>query len=231
MATATAYVGVNMNLAQIWDGYVNVQTSSQLQIVSGGYVQNYYGNFYYNALGLAGGTLTSTNYYEFGTKIYEITGLNLSALTVESYIDAEDVNGLFNYAFSGNDLFNGSSQNDTLNGYGGSDQLLGNGGNDVLYGGFGNDSLNGGIGVDTMVGDLGNDTYYVDNTADVVSETSSAGGTDTIVSSVSRVLGLNQEHLTLSGAAAINATGNGLTNTLTGNAAANVLNGGVGADT
>ncbi|MDH4564221.1 M10 family metallopeptidase C-terminal domain-containing protein, partial [Pseudomonas sp. BN411] len=72
---------------------------------------------------------------------------------------------------------------------------------------------------------------YVDNTADVVSETSSTGGIDTIVSSVSRVLGLNQEHLTLSGTVAINATGNGLANTLTGNAGNNLLDGGAGNDT
>jgi Ca2+-binding RTX toxin-like protein len=38
------------------------------------------------------------------------------------------------------------------------------------------------------------------------------------------------EQLTLTGAAAINGTGNGLANTITGNAAANVLNGGAGAD-
>ncbi|BAN49124.1 calcium-binding protein [Metapseudomonas resinovorans] len=231
MATASAFVAVNMNLAEIWDGYVTVQTSNQIQITYGGYVQNYYGSFTYDGFGLTGGTLTSTNYIEYGTKVYEITGLSLSALTVEAYIDAADIDSLFNYAFAGNDRLNGSSQNDTLRGFNGNDVLLGNGGNDALYGDAGNDSLNGGVGADNMVGDLGNDIYYVDNAADVVSETSSAGGVDTVISSVSRALGLNQEHLTLSGSAAINATGNGLANTLTGNAAANVLNGGVGADT
>ncbi|MND73706.1 Bifunctional hemolysin/adenylate cyclase precursor [compost metagenome] len=197
----------------------------------GGYVQNYYGSFYYDAYGLAGGTVTGSNYYEFGTKVYEITGLNHSALMVESYLDYGDANGLLNYVFSGNDRFNGSQQNDILDGYNGNDLLFGNGGNDVLYGGNGNDTLNGGIGIDTLYGGQGNDLYYVDNAADVVAETSATGGIDTVVSSVNRALGLNQENLTLSGSAAINGTGNGLANTLTGNAAANVLNGSTGADT
>ncbi|VVN27814.1 beta strand repeat-containing protein [Pseudomonas fluorescens] len=90
--------------------------------------------------------------------------------------------------------------------------------------------LNGGLGADTMIGGLGNDTYHVDNAGDVVSETSGSGGIDTVIASVSRTLGSYQEHLILSGTAAINGTGNSLANTLTGNGAANVLNGGVGAD-
>lgn len=61
-------------------------------------------------------------------------------------------------------------------------------------------------------------------------ETSSAGGIDTVISSVSRTLGAYQENLVLTGSSAINGTGNNLANTLTGNDADNVLNGGAGAD-
>ncbi|WP_143809846.1 calcium-binding protein [Paracoccus yeei] len=50
-------------------------------------------------------------------------------------------------------------------------------------------------------------------------------------SSANHVLGANLENLVLTGAAAINGTGNALANSITGNAAANVLNGGAGADT
>jgi Ca2+-binding RTX toxin-like protein len=52
-----------------------------------------------------------------------------------------------------------------------------------------------------------------------------------VLSSVTFTLGVEVENLTLTGAAAINGTGNILVNVLTGNSAANILNGGIGADT
>ena len=82
-----------------------------------------------------------------------------------------------------------------------------------------------------MNGGLGNDTYIVDNSGDLVLETSAAGGIDSVQSSATFTLGSNIESLTLTGANAINGTGNNLANTLTGNGAANILDGGVGADT
>jgi Ca2+-binding RTX toxin-like protein len=94
-----------------------------------------------------------------------------------------------------------------------------------------NDTLNGGAGADTMAAGLGDDTYIVDNAADVVIE--NAGyweGTDTIYSSVSYVVSANVENMILTGSAAINGTGNDLSNILTGNASDNILNGGAGAD-
>jgi len=99
----------------------------------------------------------------------------------------------------------------------------------MLTGNAGNNVLNGGAGADIMRGGAGNDTYIVDNAGDQVIEDTGAG-TDTVQSSVSFTLGANVENLTLTGSAAINATGNDLANTLTGNAANNVLNGGAGAD-
>ncbi|WP_137818293.1 calcium-binding protein [Pseudomonas sp. 2FG] len=92
--------------------------------------------------------------------------------------------------------------------------------------------LDGGAGIDTLIGGLGNDTYVVDNTADVISETSAlTTEIDSVQSSATFTLGAYVENLTLTGAAAINGTGNTLANTLTGNSAANVLNGGTGIDT
>jgi Ca2+-binding RTX toxin-like protein len=99
-----------------------------------------------------------------------------------------------------------------------------------LVGNSGANRLDGGAGVDTLAGGTGNDTYVVDDTADVVTENASAG-TDTVESSATFTLGSNVEHLTLTGAAAVNATGNTAANTLRGNAAANVLDGKGGTDT
>jgi len=108
--------------------------------------------------------------------------------------------------------------------------LVGNTSNNTLTGGAGNDSLDGGAGTDTLIGGAGNDSYTVDATGDVVTENASEG-TDTVNSSVTWTLGSNLENLTLTGTAAINATGNTLVNTLRGNAANNLLNGGTGNDT
>jgi len=84
-----------------------------------------------------------------------------------------------------------------------------------------------------MAGGAGNDTYVVDNTGDIVTENLNEG-TDLVQSSVNYTLSGNAsgvENLTLTGIAAINATGNALANTLTGNAANNILDGGAGVDT
>ncbi|MFW9266109.1 beta strand repeat-containing protein, partial [Pseudomonas sp. NR3] len=109
--------------------------------------------------------------------------------------------------------------------------LTGNAAANTLNGLDGADILDGGAGIDTLIGGTGNDTYVVDNLRDVISETSSlASEIDTVRSSVSWSLGANLENLTLTGAAAINGSGNALENVLIGNAAGNVLNGGAGAD-
>jgi Ca2+-binding RTX toxin-like protein len=81
-----------------------------------------------------------------------------------------------------------------------------------------------------MIGGAGDDIYIVDATGDVTTEGLN-GGIDTVLSSVTRTLGVNLENLTLTGAGAIDGTGNGLDNVLVGNGAANILNGGVGSDT
>ena len=91
------------------------------------------------------------------------------------------------------------------------------------------DMIDGLFGADTMSGGGGNDTYTVNQADDVVVE-AAASGNDTIISSVSYILSANVENITLTGAGAKNATGNGLSNVLTGSGGDNILDGGVGAD-
>ncbi|MDP3846981.1 MAG: hypothetical protein Q8R10_11240 [Pseudomonas sp.] len=111
--------------------------------------------------------------------------------------------------------------------------ITGNSGNNTLYGGAGNDTLNGGAGNDTMNGGAGNDTFVVDSALDVVNELANEG-VDTVKSSVSFNITARPylENISLTGSAAISATGNGANNILDGsqNAAANVLTGGAGND-
>ena len=106
----------------------------------------------------------------------------------------------------------------------------GNDSNNTIMGNDKNNILDGGLGADTLVGGGGDDTYLIDNTGDLIIEAENSG-TDTVQSSISYVLGLNLENLTLSGSDALNGTGNSANNVIKGNAANNILDGGLGADT
>ena len=59
-----------------------------------------------------------------------------------------------------------------LNGAGNelANSITGNAGNNALSGNLGNDTLIGGVGTDTMLGGVGDDTYFVDSSAEMVTE-------------------------------------------------------------
>ncbi len=124
----------------------------------------------------------------------------------------------------------------TLNGGGnqtgtpGDDNLTGTPGDDILDALAGNDTLDGLGGVDTLIGGAGNDTFIVDTTTDIITELAN-GGTDTVQSAVTFTLSAQLENLILTGAAAINGTGNASANLLTGNNGNNTLIGLGGIDT
>jgi Ca2+-binding RTX toxin-like protein len=88
--------------------------------------------------------------------------------------------------------------------------------------------LTGNSAANVLTGGGGNDTYLV-GAGDTVVENLN-GGTDTVQSAVTWTLGSNVEHLTLTGTANINGTGNVLNNALAGNTGANTLDGGSGND-
>ena len=129
----------------------------------------------------------------------------------------------------------GSALSDNIYANGGDDQLHGGAGFDTIQGGDGNDLLDGGADGDSMEGGAGDDIYIVDSTFDSVFE-NAGEGTDTVQTSITYSLAtnpgrINIENLVLTGTAAINGTGNALSNVMTGNGAANTLNGGAGNDT
>lgn len=110
-------------------------------------------------------------------------------------------------------------------------KVTGNNSNNQLLGTATADTLDGGLGADQMTGYNGSDVYIVDNAGDVIIENGTgAEDYDTVVSSISWVLGANLENLLLTGNQALSGTGNSLANIIKGNDAANILDGAAGAD-
>ena len=130
---------------------------------------------------------------------------------------------------TGNTIATGNAGNNTLIGNDGNNKLLGGDGADTLGGGLGNDTLDGGSGLDTMKGGSGDDKYYLDTSADVVTEFSN-GGTDTVQINGTYTLTANVENLIIVGSSNRFGTGNALDNHITGNAGNNTLGGAEGND-
>jgi Ca2+-binding RTX toxin-like protein len=151
--------------------------------------------------------------------------------TVQSYINWTLQENIATLKLIGSNSINGIGNDlaNTLTGNTADNVLDGGAGNDTINGGTGNDTLIGGAGNDTLSGGIGNDTYVVDTALDTVTEYFGEG-IDAVQSSVTYSLSANVENLTLTGASAINGTGNTFGNLLTGNVADNVLDGGAGND-
>ncbi|MFM6373102.1 MAG: beta strand repeat-containing protein, partial [Microcystis panniformis] len=153
--------------------------------------------------------------YQVDTTTDTITeNANEGTDTVQSSVTYTLGNNLENLTLTGSTAINGT----------------GNAANNILTGNSGNNTLNGGAGIDTLIGGLGDDTYQVDTTTDTITENANEG-TDTVESSVTYTLGNNLENLILTGATAINGTGNAANNILTGNSSNNTLTGNGGNDT
>ncbi|UUY09549.1 hypothetical protein LRS11_05790 [Pseudomonas sp. J452] len=231
MATVSLYQPYTKIDSNSWYGEVSA-TSSKITISDGYHKEVFTGSFSYDDYGdVIGGTLKGYSYYQSGTSYINITGTSVSSVSAFNYYMSGNGAGLLALMLGQADTVNGSKYEDKFSGYAGNDKLYGNAGNDLLYGESGDDILDGGQGTDTLDGGTGNDTYYVDSTADKVVESSSTGGVDSVFSTIGWTLGNNLEHLSLSGSAAINGTGNALANKLTGNAGNNLLDGKAGADT
>ncbi|PZU07238.1 Calx-beta domain-containing protein [Sphingomonas sp.] len=120
--------------------------------------------------------------------------------------------------------FDGSAEKD------GTFAINGGAGADTIIGGSGADAINGGAGADQMVGGKGDDTYFVDNSADKVTEAYGEGNDTVYASATFDLTGTFVETLSLTGGANLNAYGNSQANTLYGNSGNNVLDGRGGAD-
>lgn len=164
---------------------------------------------------LTGGAGNDTYVIGAGDTIVEVAGQGIDTVSTDQ-----------SFVLSG--AWEGILENVTLTGTE-SMNATGNAGNNILTGNNWNNVLDGGAGVDQLIGGLGDDTYVVDAGDSIVEQ--QFGGTDLVITNQTFILGSELENLTLTGAGAINGTGNELDNVLTGNSAANVLTGGLGNDT
>ena len=236
MTTLTAFRGLDMSQGSLRYEAVLALTSTQVTLLWDSYnwsigIFNGHGFSYDGAGLLTAGTLTSYEARVSGNLAFNIAFSGLSITKVQTYILANDVNGLYNYALAGSDSLIGSNFNDRLMSYAGSDVVRGNAGDDRLEGGSGDDWLIGGPGRDTMIGGIGNDWYTVDRQEDVVIEEAGQGAADRVLSSATTYhLGSGEiEILQLAdqfSADAQNLTGNTHGQTIVGNAGANIIDGG-----
>ena len=171
-----------------------------------------------------GGTGNDSMFGGTGNDVF-IVDSTLDTVTEFFGEGTDQVNASVSYTITDADV-----ENLTLTGVGNINGT-GNASANVLSGNSGNNTLNGLGGVDTMSGGAGNDTYFVDNASDVVVE-AAGQGTDAVFASVTETLtDPDVENLFLTGAAAINGTGNASANLIVGNFAGNVLIGLAGNDT
>jgi Ca2+-binding RTX toxin-like protein len=94
----------------------------------------------------------------------------------------------------------------------------------------GSDSIVSNSGIDTLTGGGGNDTFVINNSSDVVQDTSTTA-TNSIQATVSYVLPTNINSLALTGTSALIGTANSGVDTLTANSGVDTLVGGSGNDT
>jgi Ca2+-binding RTX toxin-like protein len=144
-----------------------------------------------------------------------------TSITLANNVENGELQGTASQALNGNTLDNALTGNTAAN---------------TLNGDAGNDTLAGGAGTDTLIGGDGGDTYVLlsanKDSLDVITETG-ASGIDVIQADFTYSIANRAtiEGITLTGGAAISATGNAGANILVGNAAANALTGGAGDDT
>ncbi len=163
-----------------------------------------------------------TYYFFYGDQAVEAAGEGTD--TVQSSVYFVLTNNVENLTLTGSSAVN--AEGNAL-----ANVIIGNSANNTLYGYDGNDTLDGGGGSDWLYGGYGSDTYIINSSSVIAIEAYFSTDIDLVKSSVSWTLGNYFENLTLTGASAINGTGNALDNVLVGNGAVNTLTGNDGNDT
>jgi hypothetical protein len=110
MARFDFYEATNMQSMSKWYGYATYASSTAL------FLDNYYNleahyygtGFTYSSTTVTGGTMNSYYQYHFGELAFAFTGLSVSMPLAQSYLSANNIQGLFSIIAAGNDVFDGS---------------------------------------------------------------------------------------------------------------------------
>ena len=182
---------------------------------------------------LDGGTGADTLFGGAGNDTYTID--NAADVITESAGQGTDLaQSSITFTLGNTDIENLTLTGTAANGTGNAlnNVISGNASSNILTGIGGDDTLDpGSAGTDSLLGGTGNDTYIISRSTGITVTENASEGTDAIQASVTYTLGTNLENLTLTGATAINGTGNASANILIGNSAINTLDGQGGADT
>lgn len=147
MATFTTNVQINITgKGHVPPGKVSVYNGALIQIEYNEYYENITGSFSYKPgkdypIGLIYGGYTYDYYGNPLTAWTAAVGAQYDAKTMYKYLQNDDLNSLYDYAFALNDSIYGSSYNDKLDGHDGNDYIDGWLGNDKLWGGPGYDDF------------------------------------------------------------------------------------------
>jgi len=126
----------------------------------------------YDGQGVAtGGTITSIQDLFQGAVNFNLSGLSVSAASVENWAATDDNASLMNAVFGGADTITGGPLDDLLRSYAGNDSIVGGAGDDTLDGGIGADTLNGGAGHDMITTGGGADVIIIGHGESAVTAT------------------------------------------------------------
>ena len=139
----------------------------------------------------SGGSVAGGDPYGYGgytlgvtTKVFSITGANVSAAQVNQDLAAPNSTDLLHSFLTGHDTYIGSAATDVLIGQGGNDTFIGGSGTETFEPAAGNNTITGGSGIDTVVFKGASTGYTIANNGDgsvtVTDSVASRNGTDHI---------------------------------------------------
>ncbi len=165
VAGNTAIDTNNTEIGALVEGDAVAATASYIRLLTGLWVDEFYGAFQYDLFGdLAGGRLTGWKQMYNGHVVFDLSQISVEVPTFLNWVAQDDNLGAVTSILSGSDSISGSAFGDILSGWAGADTIQAGGGWDTVFGGLGNDSIGDASGQNFLRGEDGDD--YIQGGAD-----------------------------------------------------------------